>query len=134
MSGYWPNSEWLVYQYYHLNMTGQRLQTTASGDEIWDMYATYDSETGFVKVLAGIRYHPGTYIITINNLTSVGLPSSGSVSVHTYHFDWENNIFENDGFSPADQGPSVHSYMGGSLTFGVGASNLTAYAFEFSYK
>ena len=33
-TGYWPNGEWQVYHYYHLNMTGYRVSTTGSTDRL----------------------------------------------------------------------------------------------------
>ncbi|KAF2481040.1 glycoside hydrolase superfamily [Neohortaea acidophila] len=130
-TGYWPNSEWLVYQYYNLNMTGERLSTTASGDGSWDVYATYDKSSGRVKMLCGARLTSGTFYITVENLSSLGLPTSGTIDILTYHFDWSNNQFE-DNPSPDNQGYYGHSYSGNSLTFYIGATETLAYAFEFS--
>ena len=50
-TGYWLNGEWQLYHYYHLNMAGYRVSTTASIDQILDAYATVGTDK--VKVLVG---------------------------------------------------------------------------------
>ncbi|KAF4498443.1 glycoside hydrolase family 39 [Fusarium agapanthi] len=66
--GYVPNGEYQVYKYYNLNMTGTRATTTGAGTGSWTC----------IQLLEQTR--------SINNLSSVGLPTSGSLAIHTYGF------------------------------------------------
>jgi hypothetical protein len=96
-SGYYPNGDYQVYQYY--NLTGVRITT-------------------------------GTWQITINNLSSVGLPTSGSLNIHTWGFTFGGHYAEVD--APNDLGWYSHTYSGNSVTFPVYQTDTsTAYAFEF---
>ncbi len=128
--GYWPTGEFQVYQYYHLNQTGTRMGTTGSADGAFDVYAT---KTGsVVKILCGSRAKTGTWDITVTNLTSLGLPTSGAITITTYEFPWTSQFGEVD--APVNLGKYTHTYTGNSLTWWVNfASNSPAYAFEFSY-
>lgn len=130
VAGYWPNGEYQVYQYYNLNMTGQRIATTGSGDAKFDCYATSGGTIFTVKILCGSRLTNGNYNIRVSNLQSLGAPSSGSITIQTYHFDYTDGAFGNVQ-APTNQGKSTHYYSNNSLTFGVGAQNTTAFAFEF---
>lgn len=49
---YYPNGEWQLYKYY-TGMTGNRVETSASGDLIFDVFANTSENT--VKIIAGTR-------------------------------------------------------------------------------
>ncbi len=126
--GYYPNGDYQVYQYYNLNMTGYRVGTSPSADLKLDTYATVGKD--MVRVLTGVRITTGTWQITITNLSSVGLPSSGSLNIHTRGFTFGVHYAEVD--APNDLGWYSHTYSGNSVTFPVYQTDTsTAYAFEF---
>ncbi|KAF5240632.1 hypothetical protein FANTH_9483 [Fusarium anthophilum] len=129
--GYVPNGEYQVYKYYNLNMTGTRATTTGSGDGKLDVYATIGTDK--VRVLTGVNIATGTWYITINNLSSVGLPTSGSLAIHTYGFD--DNGHYGGVSAPSDRGVYSHTYSGNSVTFPVYQTTQdknTAWTFEFA--
>lgn len=129
-AGYWPNGEWQVYRYYNLNMTGHRVGTSASADAKLDTYATVGSTQ--VKILSGVHITAGTWQITVNSLSSVGLPTSGTLNIHTWGFPNTGGSF---GSVTAlnDLGTVAHTYSGNSLTFPIyQVDTTTAYAFEFN--
>jgi hypothetical protein len=125
---YYPVGDYQVYQYYNLNMTGYRVGTSPSSDLKLDTYATVGKD--MVRVLTGVRIATGTWQITINNLSSVGLPSSGSLNIHTWGFPYFGHFGEVD--VPNDLGWYSHTYSGDSVTFPVFQTDTsTAYSFEF---
>jgi hypothetical protein len=127
-SCYYPNGDHQVYQYYNTNMTGHRVGTAPSGDLKLDTYATVGKD--MVRVLAGVRITTGTWQITINDLSSVGLTASGSLNIHAWGFPFTGNFGEID--YPTDLGWYAHAYSGNSVTFPVFQTDtVTAYAFEF---
>lgn len=132
-SGYYANGEYQVYKYYNLNMTGTRATTTGTGDRLMDVYATVGDDK--VRVLTGVRLQTGTWFITINGLSSVGLPESGSLDIHTLGFIDNGHFGEVE--APTDRGYYSHSYSGNSVTFPVYQTQqdeLTAWAFEFAVQ
>lgn len=76
---YVPVGEYQVYKYYNLNMTGTRVQTTGTDDRLFDVYATVGNDK--VRILSGARHTTGTWAITVNNLSAVGLPTSGTLNI-----------------------------------------------------
>lgn len=128
--GYLPNGEWQMYAYYGTNMTGRRVTSTESMDGAADAFATVDTDRA--RILYGIRQQAGTWQLKIDNLTSVGLPESGTLTVQTY-------AFTNDGLwgyvaAPEDRGTFAHAYSGDSVSFPVYVTESdveTAFAFEF---
>ncbi|KAF4341545.1 glycoside hydrolase family 39 [Fusarium beomiforme] len=129
--GYVPNGEFQVYKYYNLNMTGTRATTTGSGDGTLDIYTTIGSDK--VRVLTGVNGKTGTWFITIDNLSSVGLPTSGNLPIHTWGFI--DNGHYGEVSAPTDRGTYVHQYSGDSVTFPIYQTNEdenTAWAFEFA--
>ncbi|KAJ5734950.1 uncharacterized protein N7483_000075 [Penicillium malachiteum] len=121
--------EYQVYKYYNLNMTGERLNTTGTGDRLMDVYATVDSDK--VRILCGVRITEGTWQITVDNMDAVGLPSSGTIDIQTWGFAGTSVWEEVD--SPSDRGIVSHTYSGNSLTFPIYQTDTsTAWAFEFS--
>jgi hypothetical protein len=90
-TGYFPNGDYQVYKYYNLNMTGHRAGTSPSADLKLDTYATVG--TDMVRVLTGVRIETGTWQITINDLSAVGLATSGSLNIHTWGFPFTGSHF-----------------------------------------
>lgn len=99
-TGYYGNGEYQVYKYYNKNMTGTRAGTTTSGDGVIDVYTTIGSTT--VRTLTGVLNKTGTWYITIKNLSSVGLPTSGSLTIQTWGFDDKGHFGRVDG--PSNRG------------------------------
>lgn len=128
-TGYWGNGEYNVYKYYNLNMTGQRVQTTGSPDGLFDIYATRGSTSNSVKMLCGSRLQSGTWDILVTNLNAVGLPPSGTITIHAYQFNYGSGAFDN--VQVVDQGTYPHSYSDNQLVFYVSPNSTTGYAFEF---
>ncbi|CAK1358865.1 hypothetical protein CB0940_02190 [Cercospora beticola] len=129
-TGYYGNGEFQVYKYYNRNMTGIRAGTTGSGDGVMDVYATIGSDK--VRTLTGCT-NTGTYYVTINKLSSVGLPTSGTLNIQTYGLIDQGHFGRVD--APTDRGVYGHTYSGDSVTFPVYQTTQgqkTAWAFEFS--
>lgn len=101
---YSTTGEWHVYDYYVREMTGQRVATTPSSDELFEVYATRFSTLNSVKVLAAVRPIAGlrTYDITITGLSAVG-HTGNRVKIQTRRFD----------------GPSVTTEINGSVDLGI---------------
>ena len=127
---YYPNGNWWTYNYYSQNMTGYRVGTTGSSDGKFDVYATVSDK---VRVLCGTRLVTGTWELTIENLSAVGLPSSGTLHIQTWGLVDKGHTGEVDG--PTNRGIGTRSYSGNSVTFPIyqtAVDNTTAWAFEFS--
>ncbi|KAF4451663.1 putative glycoside hydrolase family 39 protein [Fusarium austroafricanum] len=127
---YKPTGEWHVYKYYVQEMEGQRVATTPSADDIFEVYATHNGQSGSVKVLAAIRPIAGkrTYDLTITGLDKLGY-KAGKVSVKTLRFDGPNKDTAVAG--PVDLGVYSHDVKNGQITFWVTPEAVTtAYAFE----
>lgn len=130
-TGYYPNGEYQVYQYYNLNMTGTRATTSGTGDGVMDVFTTIGSDT--VRTLTGVNGQTGTWYITINNLSAVGLPTSGSLAIQTWGFVDSGHFGEEDTYT--NRGVYSHDYSGDSVTFPVYQTSQdanTAWAFEFA--
>jgi hypothetical protein len=112
-------------------MVGHRVRTTRSTDGKMDSYAVVD--TNKVRVLVGGRQLvTGTYTLEIDNLSFLGLPTSGSITVHTYVFRWSGATGRVD--APTDLGTVAHTYSGNVLSFPIyQTTTTTTWAFEFSY-
>jgi len=130
--GYFPNGDYQVYKYYNLNMTGYRVGTEPSSDLAIDTYAVVG--TSAVKILTGVRITTGTWQITVDDLSAVGLPESGSLDIHTWGFPFTGGHFgEVD--APDDLGWYSHTYSNNSVTFPIYQTDTsTAYAFEFAIE
>jgi hypothetical protein len=128
--GYWPAAEFQVYKYY-AQMTGYRVATLPTADKHGDVYAVVGSDT--VRLLVGSRLNTGSWNIRIDNLESVGLPTSGTLTIQTWGFQGNANNHFAEYDTPTNLGIVGHTYSGGSLTFAVNqADTTTGYAFEFS--
>ncbi|KAL2132891.1 hypothetical protein VTI74DRAFT_3169 [Chaetomium olivicolor] len=128
--GYYPAGEWHVYKYYGTNMTGTRVTTTGSGDRIFDVYATRGSTANSVKILASSRGTHGIWDLKVTGLDALGLPTSGTISIRTWRFDY-NGTYGEVG-TPVDLGVVAHQYTNNEVVFWVSPANrLNAYAFEF---
>jgi hypothetical protein len=127
---YMPAPEYTVYQYYNTNMTGVRMQTTGSGNANFDVYATAQPNDK-VRILAGTQVATGQWSIDVQNMTKIGLPSAGTVSVHTLSFPGQGTYTAV--YAPTDLGTTIYTYSNNVLTIPINqATNWTAYAFEFS--
>ena len=127
---YYPNGNWWVYNYYSQNMTGHRVGTTGSSDAKFDVYATVSDK---VRILCGTRLVTGTWQLTVENLSAVGLPSSGTVNIQTWGLVDKGHTGEVDGLT--NRGIVAHTYSGNSVTFPIYQTDVdstTAWAFEFS--
>lgn len=132
-TGYYPNGEYEVYKYYNLKMTGVRAGTQGSADGKLDVYTTIGATT--VRNLVGMLNDTGTWYLTINNLSAVGLPKSGSLAIQTWGFD-DDGHFGQEGH-PSNRGIASHKYSGNSVTFPVYQTSQdenTAWAFEFAVR
>lgn len=128
-AGYFPNGDYQVYKYYNLNMTGHRVGTAPSADLLIDTYATVSSTT--VKILTGVKTATGTWQVTVNELSAVGLPTSGTLKIQTWGFTFAGHYGEVDG--PKNLGVVSHTYSGNSVTFPIFQNDTTTgYAFEFA--
>lgn len=128
---YMPGPEYPVYEYYYHNMTGTRVNTTGSDNLQFDVYATADSTEQTIRILAGTQTATGSWSVVVENLSSVGLPSSGSINVHTWAFNGNGHYVPT--YGPVDEGVTAYSYSSNTLTIPINQSNnYTAYAFEFA--
>ncbi|ETS79918.1 hypothetical protein PFICI_07447 [Pestalotiopsis fici W106-1] len=121
--GYW------VYKYYNVNMTGERLATTGSGDSYLDVYATRDEST--VRLLVGSRVREGTWTVQLNNLSSIGYDVSGTVSISTWGFDGADLYTAQA--APSFRNTYDHRISNDALAFKIYQNDIyTAWAFEFA--
>ncbi|KAJ7055968.1 glycoside hydrolase family 39 protein, partial [Mycena amicta] len=128
-STYFANGEWQVYNYYATQMTGFRVLTTGSTDRLMDNFAVVG--TNIVRILVGGRLVTGTYSLTIKSLSSVGLPTAGTINVRTRQFNFAGT--EGQEGAPQDLGLVAHTYTGNVLTFPIfQTTTTTTWAFEFS--
>ncbi|KAH7021926.1 glycoside hydrolase superfamily [Ilyonectria destructans] len=128
--GYWATGSWQVYHYYAKNMTGTRVATDPTSDLRGEVYAVVGSDK--VRLLVGSRVATGTFNIELSQLSAVGLPTSGTLQIHTYGFPGSDDHYaELD--APTDLGVYGHPYSGNSVSFPIYQKDVyTAYAFEFS--
>lgn len=130
-TGYFPNGDYQVYKYYNKNMTGYRVGTLPSADGKLDAYATVGSATAVV--LVGVRVATGTWTLQLDNLSAVGLPTSGTLNVQTWGFPVVADVHYGEVDGPTDLGVYGHPYTGNSVSFPVyQVDKTTAYAFQFS--
>jgi hypothetical protein len=124
---YAPAPGYNVYQYYATNMTGQRLQTTGSGDNWFDSYATLGDR---IRILAGTKVQEGSWKLSIDNLAAVGYEGSGSINVDVYSF--VGSSVQDIVYGATFIGITSYSYADGSLVVPITQSDIsTAWAFEF---
>lgn len=116
---YYPTSEWPVYNYYATQMTGQRVATSSSADDVFEVFATSGDTLDSVKILAAVRPVAGaglTYDLTVTGLSSLGA-TNGSVNVQTYRFNgagWRQEVG-----GPDDLGIVTHGVSNDSVRFVV---------------
>jgi len=108
---YIPNGDWKLYKYY-ANMVGDRLATTASTNPQFDGFVV--KEKSMLKVIAGARSLQRDSAISITGLESLGFPSSGSISIRSYRFDWKGA--QGQVGDPVNMGSSMHTYGSGSAS------------------
>ncbi|CAL5872558.1 uncharacterized protein PFLUO_LOCUS6822 [Penicillium psychrofluorescens] len=124
---YMPAPEYPVYEYYYRNMTGDRFNTTGSANLQFDVYATMDQ---VIRILAGSQTATGNWTINVENLSSIGLATEGSVSVKSLAFNGNGHYVAT--YGPVDLGVSEYAYSGDTLVIPINQNtNYTAYAFEF---
>jgi len=129
-TGYWANGDWQVYAYYFGSMTGHRVATTGSIDRLMDSYATVGTDA--VRILVGGRQVTGTWQVTVNSLSSVGLPESGTLDITTFQFSYTGGAEGNVG-APTNLGVVAHAYSGNSVSFPIFQTDTTTtWAFEFA--
>lgn len=122
---YYPNGEWQLYKYY-AGMKGERLETEAAGDLLFDVFGTV-GEKDEVKIIVGSRTVQAEYEIVVEGFGQ----EVDVVDVRTWRFDWKGLDGEVDG--PVDLGVAEVQVMGGSMTLVYDPpDNATAYAYEFS--
>ncbi|KAJ5389201.1 uncharacterized protein N7496_000269 [Penicillium cataractarum] len=130
-STYYPNGDYQVYKYYYQNMTGYRVGTLPSSDLKLEAYATVGSD--YARVLVGVRVATGTWELELNSLSSLGLPTSGTLNVHTWGFPVASDVHYGEVDAPTDLGWYGHAYSGDTVTFPVYQTDeVTAYVFEFA--
>ncbi|PKX96013.1 glycoside hydrolase family 39 protein [Aspergillus novofumigatus IBT 16806] len=110
-TGYFPNGDYQVYKYYNLNMTGHRVGTLPSSDLKLDAYATVGDDR-VARVLVGVRIAKGTWQLQLNKLSALGLPTSGTLNVHTWGFPVASNVHYGQVDGPKDLGWYGHAYSG----------------------
>ncbi|EEU42698.1 uncharacterized protein NECHADRAFT_47861 [Fusarium vanettenii 77-13-4] len=128
---YYPVGEWHVYNYYKEKMTGDRVATSPSEDELFEVYATHGGTVGSVKILAAVRPVAGrrTYDLTVTGLAHLGFRGT-RVNVRTLRFDGPDISTEIG--DPVDLGVVQHEVTDDQVTFWVLPEEVTtAYAFEF---
>ncbi|KAI1026309.1 hypothetical protein LB503_012874 [Fusarium chuoi] len=128
---YSPAGEWHVYQYYNQVMKGNRVGTSPSDDELFEVYATRGGSAGTVKILAAIRPVAGkkTYNLAITGLSAVKVKGP-TVRVRTYRFDGPH-VSTAFG-APVDLDTFKHTIKNDQIMFFVAADDRTqAFAFEF---
>lgn len=129
--GYFPNGDYQVYKYYHQNMTGYRVGTTPSADLKLDAYATVGSTSA--TVLVGVRIATGTWQLQLDDLSALGLPTSGTLNIQTWGFPVAADIKYGEVDGPSDLGIVAHGYSDNTVTFPIYQTDTTtAYAFVFS--
>lgn len=132
-TGYFANGDYQVYKYYTQNMTGNRVGSSVSSDGKFDAYATVGG--GFAKVLMGVRPPTtGTYSVTMNKLSALGLPASGNLNVRTWKFPaGSGDVHYSRVDGPTDLGYVSHSYSGDSISLPYYQTDkTTAIAWEFA--
>ncbi|KAJ7339958.1 glycoside hydrolase family 39 protein [Mycena albidolilacea] len=129
-STYFANGEWQVYKYYAGSMTGFRVATTGSTDRLMDNFAVVG--TNIVRILVGGRVVTGTYSLQIKNLSALGLPTAGTISVRTRQFSFAGTTGQEG--DPTDLGLVAHTYTGNVLSFPIfQTDSATTWAFEFGF-
>ncbi len=104
----------------------------SSGDEVLDTYATVDTVDRTVRVLARSAREPGYYYITIDGLSSLGLPTSGSLPIQTINSPTTGHWVEIDSLN--NLGVYSHAYSGDSVTFWIQVNPTdTCNVFEFNF-
>ncbi|KAK6198276.1 Cell wall integrity and stress response component 2 [Pestalotiopsis sp. IQ-011] len=90
-------------------MTGQKVATSSSTDDIFEVFATHEGRADSVRILAAVRPVAGikTYDITVTGLGSLGMEDS--VNIQTYRYDDAGWRVEVDG--PVDLGIVEHQVV-----------------------
>ncbi|EEA22414.1 hypothetical protein TMatcc_001261 [Talaromyces marneffei ATCC 18224] len=103
-AGYFTNGVYQVYKYYYQNMTGYRVGTAPSTDLKLEAYATVGND-GYARVLVGVRIEEGTWQLQLNDLSALGLRTSGALNLHTWGFPVKNaDVHYGEVDAPTDLG------------------------------
>ncbi|KAG0148100.1 hypothetical protein CROQUDRAFT_41789 [Cronartium quercuum f. sp. fusiforme G11] len=130
-AGYFPNGDYQVYKFYCQQMTGHRVHTKPSLDLKLDVYATVGTHSAIA--LVGVRATTGTWFLNLDNLSALGLPTSGTVNIRTWAFPVPSSVHYGRVDGPKNLGLLAHHYTHDSVSFPVFQTDkTTAYAFEFS--
>jgi hypothetical protein len=74
----------------------------------------------------------GTYSLQIKNLSALGLPTAGTISVRTRQFSFAGTTGQEG--DPTDLGLVAHTYTGNVLSFPIfQTDSATTWAFEFGF-
>jgi hypothetical protein len=132
-TGYYTTGDYQTYKYYNQNMTGHRVGTLPSSDLKLDAYATVGDD-GYARVLVGVRITEGTWELQLNDLSSLGLPTSGTLDIQTWGFQVNaDDVHYGEVDGPTNLGVVGHTYSDNTVTFPVyQVDTTTAYAFEFA--
>lgn len=129
--GYFPNGDYQVYEFYCRKMTGYRVHTLPSADRKLDVYATVSATSAIV--LCGVRLATGTWTLRLNNLSALGLPTTGSLKVQTWGFKVAASVHYGRVDGPTNLNVVEHAYSDNTVSFPVFQTDkMTAYAFEFA--
>ena len=83
-------------------------------------------------MLVGARQKTGTWDLTISGLNSIGIGSSGSITIQTWGFPDTGGSFGGVD-APSNLGLYAHTFTNGTVTFPIFQKDTsTAYAFEFA--
>lgn len=132
-TGYYPAREFPVYSYYRQKMQGTRVKTVMTNNTLSDAYAVICESDSTLRILSGTRPANGTWTIQINSLSSLGLPTSGSVQTRVIQFNSALTLFDAVD-SPINKGLATWHYGDDYIVWTIfqGDPEL-AWALEISY-
>ncbi|KAL2826022.1 glycoside hydrolase superfamily [Aspergillus pseudoustus] len=126
-SPYYGAGEWWLMKYY-ASMTGLRVATTSSTDQVLEVFATRPTSGIGAHIMTAARGSTSPYTIQVTGLEALGL-SSGTIQKRAWGFPYNGVFGEVDG--PIDYGVETHMVTGGSFSFDVYPSTSLNYAYGF---
>ncbi|KAL3452721.1 glycoside hydrolase superfamily [Aspergillus insuetus] len=124
---YYPTGEWWLMKYY-ASMTGVRVATTPSDDQVFEVFATRPDSGVGAQIMTASRGSAATYTIKVIGLDTLGLGSS-TIQKRSWGFPYEGVFGQVDG--PIDYGVETHTVSDGSFSFDVYPSTKLTYAYGF---